>query len=124
MYPFEGEAPMFESLEIFDLAAARARHAATRQSVIARNIANADTPGYRAQDITPFEDIFDRTAPGRLSSAEFGRTHDAHSPNSPNGNSVSLELEMMRGVETQRDHDRALMVYRTAMSVLRMSLGR
>jgi septal ring-binding cell division protein DamX len=40
---------MFDRLEIFSLASAQARHAAARQAVVAQNIANSDTPGYRAE---------------------------------------------------------------------------
>jgi len=43
---------------------------------------------------------------------------------SPNGNAVSLEEEMMRSVEIARDHNRALAVYRHAMTVIRSSIGR
>ena len=115
---------MFENLEIFDLAAARARHAATRQGVIAQNVANADTPGYRAQDIQPFEEIFDRLDPGnRAFDTALERRMNAPGAVSPNGNSVSLEMEMVRSVEAQRSHSRALMVYQSAMTVLRTSLG-
>ena len=38
------------------------------------------------------------------------RTRDAGTPASPNGNSVSLELEMLRGIEAQRAHSRAIRV--------------
>jgi flagellar basal-body rod protein FlgB len=33
-------------------------------------------------------------------------------------------VEMVRSVEAQRDHERALSVYRSAMNVLRAGLGR
>ncbi|MEM9317770.1 MAG: FlgB family protein [Pseudomonadota bacterium] len=115
---------MFEPLEIFDLAAARARHAATRQNVVAQNIANADTPGYRAQSIAAFDDIYRRLGPDGLNSADFSRTFDAKTPLSPNGNSVSLELEMVASVDAQRAHSRALNVYQSALNILRTSIGR
>ncbi len=115
---------MFQNLEIFDLAANRARHAAARQAQIATNIANADTPGYRARDIAPFEEVFRAAqAPGQSSQMAL-RTVDAGGAESLNGNTVSLEVEMVRSVDAQRDHGRALMVYRSAMNVLRISLGR
>jgi flagellar basal-body rod protein FlgB len=115
---------MFDRLEIFALATGQARHAAARQAVVARNIANADTPGYRAQDIAGFAETW------RRMQAEAGqgdlplRVIDAGTPASPNGNTVSLELEMLRGIEAQRAHSRALQVYGSALSVLRASLGR
>ena len=49
---------MFENLQIFRMAHAMAAHAGARQTVVARNMANADTPGYTAQDIAPFEAEF------------------------------------------------------------------
>jgi len=117
---------MFDRLEIFDLASTRARHAATRQAVVAQNIANADTPGYRARDVNDFAETYralqggNGPADGRLPI----RTVDAGGPESPNGNSVSLEIEMLRGIEAQRAHSRALQVYGSAMNILRTSLGR
>ena len=47
---------MFQSLDILRMAQAYATHAATRQQAIAQNVANADTPGYRARDAIPFSD--------------------------------------------------------------------
>jgi flagellar basal-body rod protein FlgB len=116
---------MFDTLEIFGLAQAQARHAAARQAVVAQNIANADTPGYRAHDLTPFADMvrgLDARAGGFPDLAI--RTVDAGGPASPNGNTVSLETEMLRGIEAQRSHSRALRVYESALTVLRSSLGR
>ena len=117
---------MFDRLEIFTLASARAQHAASRQAVVAQNIANADTPGYRARDIADFAETWrmlqtrGRDTDGNLPV----RSIDAHGPASPNGNTVSLELEMLRGIEAQRAHSRALQVYGSAMSILRTSIGR
>jgi flagellar basal-body rod protein FlgB len=42
----------------------------------------------------------------------------------PNGNSVSLETEIMDAATLRRDHDMALAVYRSAMTVLRAGIGR
>ena len=116
---------MFDRLEIFALASAQARHAAARQAVVAQNIANADTPGYRARDVADFAETW-RALQGR---ADPGgplplRVVDAGTPAAPNGNSVSLELEMLRGVEAQRSHDRALRVYGAALAILRATIGR
>lgn len=118
---------MFDRLEIFNLASARAQHAAARQAVVAQNIANADTPGYRAQDINDFMDTWRRLQSGDANGADGTlplRVIDAGTPASPNGNTVSLELEMLRGIEAQRAHSRALQVYGSAMTILRTSIGR
>ena len=117
---------MFDRLEIFNLASARAQHAAARQAVVARNIANADTPGYRAQDIADFAETWRalQTRAGTGDGQLPTRVIDAGTPASPNGNTVSLELEMLRGIDAQRAHSRALQVYGSAMSILRTSIGR
>lgn len=117
---------MFDRLDIFQLAGGLARHSAARQAVVAQNIANADTPGYRARDVADFAETWRAmTTENRLGRGELPiRTMDAGTPMSPNGNSVSLEFEMLRGIEAQRAHDRALRVYGSAMNVLRTSIGR
>ena len=45
---------MLSGIDLFQVAGDRMRYLTERQTVIARNIANADTPGYKAQDLTPF----------------------------------------------------------------------
>ena len=126
---------MFETLDVFRMAGAMARHAGSRQAVVAGNIANADTPGYRARDIAPFAESYAAAAapdlrmtrPGHLSLAGPGngpRMIDAPGPSSPNGNTVALETEMFRSVDAKRQHDRALAIYRASLDLIRSSLGR
>lgn len=126
---------MFENLELFRTSYAMARHAGARQAVTAANMANADTPGYRARSIAPFAESYvaDGTAALRATRTGHiginGTAGDApvqmsQAEASPNGNSVSLELEMMNAVEIQREHSRALAVYKHSLDVLRMSIGR
>ena len=128
---------MFKTLEIFRMAQGMASHAAARHSVIAENIANANTPDYKARDLTPFsariqgtEDAFAlrETRPGHsVSGSRFG-TFDSFeqrdAPQTPNGNTVSLEREMVHAVDSTRQHDLAVNVYRNALGILRTSIGR
>ncbi len=126
---------MYQNLDLFRTADAMARHAGARQAVVAENIANADTPGYRAREIGAFAEtyradatsVLRTTRPGHLHSASMAsaaRPHTSDAERSPNGNSVSLELEMLNAVEVQREHSRALAIYRHALGVIRTSLGR
>ncbi|WP_417250317.1 FlgB family protein [Celeribacter sp.] len=129
---------MFENLEIFRMANGLARHSATRQEVIARNVANADTPKYRAKDVQSFVEAFDHaqtsrqtfkaTRAGHITPHEVGLNWiaeiDTPEEASPNGNTVSLEAEMMKSSETRHQHELALSVYRSSMTILRMSIGR
>ncbi|MEZ5684464.1 MAG: FlgB family protein [Paracoccaceae bacterium] len=127
---------MFEKLEIFQMAQAMASHAAVRQGAINQNIANADTPGYRARDIASFAESYEAegAAPMRATRAghlEGGRAMHSElrerediSEMSPDGNSVSLEEEMVRAVDVKRQHDLALSIYKSSLNVMRTSLGR
>ena len=110
---------MYQSLALFQTAHAMATHAGARQAVTARNVANADTPDFRAQHIAPFSDVFRTdTAPimrmtraGHMTSASTVPTAmamDGTAEPSPNGNSVSIEEEMMNAINISREHSRAL----------------
>lgn len=114
---------MSGDLTIFNQASAMARHAAERHRVIAENVANADTPGYKAQDLPPFDaaiatrpdDDLARTRMFRAAEVENART-------SPNGNSVGLEDQMVRAADATAQHEMALAIYRQAMDLLRLSV--
>ena len=128
---------MFEKLEIFQMAGAMARHAATRQSLVAQNIAQADTPGYKARDLASFADTYQSQTDGMKVRATrsghlMGSTAHSATPRiiagigseSPNGNNVSLEGEMMKATDITADHERALAIYQSSLGILRSSLGR
>ena len=121
---------MFDTPEIMRLSQAMARHAAQRQVVISQNVANADTPGYRARDVAPFAaylqqtGVMDSLRAGQLHTLPSARVSETAGSMSPNGNSVSLEQEMMRAAEARQSHDLALAVYGSARGILRTALGR
>lgn len=116
---------MLENLTLLRTASAMARHATFRHSVIAENIANADTPGYRARDIAAFSTDMVTTRTGREAGIP-GRagTVLADMPVSPNGNSVSLEDQAVRSAEAKAQYDLALTILSKGMDFLRISLGR
>ncbi|WP_397541811.1 FlgB family protein [Roseovarius salis] len=127
---------MFENLDVFRMAHAMAAHAGARQSVIARNMAHADTPGYAAQDIPPFNAgkgpgvggfQLRATRPSHLNlpdrAGSFAMIDRPGATADPNGNSVNLETEMVHAVNTKRQHDRALAIYRSSLEVLRTAIG-
>lgn len=127
---------MFQDLNVLKTAMQMARHAGTQQAVSAENIANADTPGFKAARVTPFTDLVNRaeggfdqraTRPGHMNgTTDIGAPEIARLRGSedPNGNGVVLEMEMLTAVDAKRQHDRALAIYRSGISVLRASLGR
>jgi flagellar basal-body rod protein FlgB len=109
------------SLDILRLAQSFAAHAATRQHTISQNVANADTPGYRARDAISFSDFLERSGDSR---ATLVRSDSRPATSSPNGNTVSLEHEMMRGVEARQSHELALGVYSSARDILRAVIAK
>lgn len=127
---------MYQSLDLFQTAMAMARHAGAGQAAVARNIANADTPGFRAQQITPFHAAYDAhaTSTQRVTRAghmardstvqNFTQIKGGGGEPAPNGNAVSLEEELLNSVAVSREHNRALTIYRHTMTVLRDSLGK
>ena len=128
---------MFQNLDVFQYANAMARHAGQRQAIVAQNIANADTPGYSARDVVPFETLVKGAeGGGTLRATRGNHLHGsqgvakgeiigAHLHTSdPNENSVSLETEMLKSIEVQRQHQRALTIYKSSMNVLRAVIGR
>ncbi|MCT2539781.1 FlgB family protein [Sedimentimonas flavescens] len=125
---------MFDRLEIMQMAQSMARHAALRQTAVTQNIANADTPGYRARDAASFAQTYEADDAMALRQSRAGHMGAEVSASakllvqdgtpSPNGNSVSLEEEMVRAVDIRREHDLALSIYKSSLGILRSSLGR
>ena len=125
---------MFETLEVIRMAQAMASNAGARMGAIAGNIANADTPGYKARDVADFASTYASggeamraTRPGH-----FGAGVEDAAPvpvirrgaTSPDGNSVSLEREMVKAAEVRTQHDMALSIYRASGDIVRAALGR
>lgn len=100
-----------EPIHLFDLASRHAQWASVRQATIAGNIANANTPGYGALDIEPFNAVFDKTAlrlartePGHIdvteSGIEPGKVAKGESWDiTHSGNTVSLDQELVKAGE-------------------------
>lgn len=120
-----------------------------RQGVIAENVANADTPGYRPKRLEEqsFKDLLASTtsmskgtsiaSPMVKTSAQHmghGGTDGTRTPRDykarevadqrPNGNGVTLEEELVALAETQIEYQTMLGVYRKHTAILRTALGR
>ena len=125
---------MFEKLTLTRMAQDLAGHAGARMGVIARNVANADTPGFKSMDLPSFAEVYHepaqkmRTTNSRhISAASQGfeaSVRQTSGASSPNGNSVSLETEMVASAGVRRDHEMALAIFRSTSSIIRASLGR
>jgi flagellar basal-body rod protein FlgB len=111
-----------------------------RQDVLSQNVANADTPRYVARDLKALD--FDRmvgaAASGTkmtatnarhfaISSQHGGKFEDHETPDQesdPNGNAVSLEVEMIKVSDTQAQFQAAANLYSKAMTMMKTAIGR
>ncbi|WP_182084929.1 flagellar basal body rod protein FlgB [Aureimonas sp. ME7] len=101
---------------LFGLSSRRAEWLSARQAVVAENVANANTPAYRAKDVTAFDDTMQATAlqmsgsnPSHLVASagrDFGIDEQSQKPwdVTHSGNSVSLEQEMLKAGEISREY--------------------
>lgn len=128
---------MFADLDIFKMSSQMASHAGRRQTLAAQNMANVDTPGYRALRMDSFSAVVDSnrggssmraTRPGHWDASGMSSmrvaTENGSIGISPDGNSVSIESEMLQAIEAKREHDRALAIYKSALNVLHGTLAR
>lgn len=104
---------MVQSVQLFQLASFQADWLSARQSALTSNIANANTPGYRAVDVTPFEKVLktstsavSATNPGHIpiggSDAGFSTQARAQTSVLPSGNSVHVEDELIKSSEVRQ----------------------
>jgi len=103
-----------EPVHLFELASQQARWLGIRQMLVAQNVANANTPGFKASDVTPFEDVFNSneitikaTNPGHIGSDPNDIESVTMKEATPwevtySGNSVSIENEMIKAGEVNR----------------------
>jgi flagellar basal-body rod protein FlgB len=138
---------MLSGIDLFRIAGDRMRYLTERQSVVARNIANADTPGYKAQDLAPFS--INVTAPGggtlgaTASNGQLvlARTHSGHVAmtssgaqpaqivqtaasygTNASGNTVSLEEQMVKSADVTNAFSLATAAYAKSVSLMKIAI--
>ena len=120
---------------IFDLAQKRMDWAARRQAVLARNIANANTPHFQPADVRNFATTLaattgvepartqprhmNGTAPSAVGLAPTRRrTHD------PNGNAVALDQQLTKVADTETIQSLTTTIYKKYMGLFGIALGK
>jgi flagellar basal-body rod protein FlgB len=127
-------------LPLFSVLKSRMRWLEERQKVIAENVANADTPHYRARDLKQLDFNAElnatvqaqvqlaATSPGHITAPAGDSTH-AQGPRGgfetkPSGNAVVLEEEMMKVAQIQMDHQTAISLYTRGLAMLKTAIGK
>jgi flagellar basal-body rod protein FlgB len=126
-----GRIPLFAALQ------KRMGWLAERQTVLAENVANADTPNYVAQDLKPADFgalVKGGHAPLQLAATEPGhlapphgtaafKTEKVSGERSLDGNGVSLDREMMKVSQTASDYALMTNLYRKHLNLLKTAIG-
>jgi flagellar basal-body rod protein FlgB len=101
-------------IHLFNVVSQYNRWLAARQAVIAGNIANANTPGYKAVDVQPFEAALESARLAMTTTASAHLTPDSSETAAVSlrdedpwdvthsGNSVSLEQELIKAGDVNR----------------------
>jgi flagellar basal-body rod protein FlgB len=103
------------SIYLFQVASQKSEWLSARQTAVASNVANANTPGYRALDVQPFSVILDKS-PLAMAETNLGHISPAPSPldslqetesdpseQTLSGNTVNLEQQMINLGDVTRD---------------------
>lgn len=132
----------FSKLPLFSLISQRIGWLSEREKVLAENVANADTPNYKARDLKPQDFASMMSAAGtsgRLmpvatdarhfdtrvgGSSKNAAVKDAKAEATLSGNTVSLESEMMKVAETAMDYQLITNLYRKQIGLIKAAIGR
>jgi flagellar basal-body rod protein FlgB len=121
---------------LFDLAEQRLAWANQRQALLAENIANVNTPGYKPHDIQAFATKLAQAqsiAPARTQPNHLAGTTAPAAPNevvdrthlhSADGNAVSLDEQLVKLADTETAHSLVTSIYRAYLGMFNTALGR
>jgi len=126
-------------IPIFSMLRTRMDWHQTRQKVLAENVANADTAGYRPRDLV--QPNFEKNDQRPLVGVSLARTESEHiagaglSPSAyrtrtggfetrPTGNAVNLEEQMLKTSANQMDFQAATALYTHSLNLIKTALGK
>ncbi len=131
-------------LPIFSMIKTRLQWNQERQRVLAENVANSDTPNYRARDLVApkfevntgtmagapaLQVALTQTASGHIggigqSNSAFKQDNKGKYEIRPTGNAVSLEDQMMKVAANQMDFQAASALYSKSLGLIKVALGK
>lgn len=129
----------FSKIKLFSMMKTKMAHLSERQDVLAQNIANVDTPGYRPKDVKEldFKNMVDveshrlqmrATDPSHQRPTErppeFRTVRQKHNyETSPMENRVVVEEQMMKVAETKLQYDMTTNLYKKMSDMFKTALG-
>jgi flagellar basal-body rod protein FlgB len=125
---------MGTEIGLFALADQRLAWIDQRQTLLAQNIANANTPGYQAKDLTPFAQTLAqvapelaRTNPGHMSGPGGRLRADPHQrpkEKAIDGNAVSMDQQLTKVADTEGSQALVENLYKKYIGLFRTSIGK
>jgi len=127
-----GDLPLIAALK------GRMQYHQSRQKLLAENVANSDSPGFKPKDLKPFDMMVaaqrgaEASGPARTHAAHIS-TNSAQPPggraaqpfeSTQSGNAVNLEDEMLKLSQNNSDYQLAATLYGKSLSYLRLALGK
>nr|WP_294527259.1 flagellar basal body rod protein FlgB [uncultured Rhodopila sp.] len=121
---------------LFDLAEKRLNWTAQRQAVLAGNIANANTPGFKARDVTSFADVLAgsgtmapvQTQPGHLAGslptgvASLARQRST--VRALDGNAVAIDEQLTKVADTETTQSLVTSIWKKYVGMFNTALGK
>jgi flagellar basal-body rod protein FlgB len=137
----------YSSISLFSIMKSKMSTLTERQSVLAQNIANADTPGYKAMDVEEpnfkqsLHNAHSNSAQSLHSPLQMTATNARHISGgaatsgymivkakttnevNPNGNNVVITEEMAKMASNQSEYQKVLNLYSKSVSMFKSALG-
>jgi flagellar basal-body rod protein FlgB len=121
---------------LFDLAERRLAWTDRRQALLAQNIANGNTPGYRPRDLKPFASALagagaiapvrtqPKHMPGLTGTGQQMEAEERPAARAPDGNAVALDDQLIKVASTETTHALVTTIYKKYIGLFGMALGR
>lgn len=134
-----------QDIGLFQAIGAKMNYLNQRQGIIAQNVANSDTPGYRPKDLVPvdFSSMLKPQGGGSgVKSVSVSVTDEQHLGNAnnhmnmkakkqrntyevaPAGNAVVIEEQLINANKNAMDYNLMLNIYQKQVSMFKIALGR
>ena len=132
-----------QNIALFKALGAKMDYLSMRQRVVAQNIANADTPGYRPQDLKPvnFGTVLKKVTGEKTGSINMASTNPGHMPApdqvakgkaakakdmyevAPVGNAVIMEEQLINSNQTAMDYSLMTNLYQKNVQMIKKAMG-
>jgi flagellar basal-body rod protein FlgB len=123
-------------IPLFDLAEKRLNWTAQRQTVLATNIANANTPGFQGRDVQSFDKVLAGVTPMGPAQTQAGHMAgtapaglaslitDPPQARALDGNTVTLDEQLTKVADTETTQTLVTSIWKQYMGMFNTALGR